>query len=389
MASYQARQRDPLLDQGTQAMLEKRGRELVGLALIGLAIAFVLMLGSYSPDDPGWMVATEDPAANVLGRFGAALASTLIIIGGKGAWSIPLVLAAWGLRFVLHRGADRAVSRIVFAVIAIAMTSVYTATLVPPATWTHSFGLGGLFGDTVLGALLGVVPGGAGFGLKLISLGAFAAMVAMMLFVMGFNLAELRAGGRFLITSLVLTYSILIGAAGKGAAGTARAAAAIQERRRTAAVVSQPEAYHAAPAWRAEAPAQALAGRRPVPVHAEPAVTAPGYGRPETLRAEPRYAEPLAEAPQYAPSREKVGLLARMPALMRRTVEPESELIEPRHDDEVDDFGLAPSDDRIKARISDVIKSRTRPAHRAASGCPGAGSCCPCCRRPCAFSAAD
>ncbi len=25
MASYQARQRDPLLDQGTQAMLERRG----------------------------------------------------------------------------------------------------------------------------------------------------------------------------------------------------------------------------------------------------------------------------------------------------------------------------------------------------------------------------
>ena len=36
MASYQIRQRDPLLDQGTQAMLERRSRELFGLALIGL-----------------------------------------------------------------------------------------------------------------------------------------------------------------------------------------------------------------------------------------------------------------------------------------------------------------------------------------------------------------
>jgi len=35
MASYQVRQRDPLLDQNTQAMLEKRGRELLGLLLIG------------------------------------------------------------------------------------------------------------------------------------------------------------------------------------------------------------------------------------------------------------------------------------------------------------------------------------------------------------------
>ena len=66
MASYQARQRDPLLDQGTQAMLEKRGRELFGIALIGLGLAFALMLGSYSPDDPGWMVATDAPAGEVV-----------------------------------------------------------------------------------------------------------------------------------------------------------------------------------------------------------------------------------------------------------------------------------------------------------------------------------
>ena len=67
MASYQARQRDPLLDQNTQAMLERRGRELLGLALIGLASLSRLMLGSYSPDDPGWMVATDEPAAQRAG----------------------------------------------------------------------------------------------------------------------------------------------------------------------------------------------------------------------------------------------------------------------------------------------------------------------------------
>ena len=110
MASYQARRRDPLLDQNMQAMLERRGRELLGLVLLGLALCFALMLGSYSPNDPGWMVATEEPAQNLLGRFGAGVSSTLIIIGGMGAWSIPIVLSIWGLRFVLHRGAERALS---------------------------------------------------------------------------------------------------------------------------------------------------------------------------------------------------------------------------------------------------------------------------------------
>ena len=186
MASYQARQRDPLLDQGTQAMLERRGRELLGIALILVAFLFMLMLNSYSPEDPGWMVATDEPAANTLGRFGAALASTLMIIGGKGAWAIPLILVAWGLRFVLHRGAERAVSRMVFAVIAIAMASVYAATLLPSAMWVHSFGMGGLFGDTVVGALMNIIPGGSAIGLKLISLASGAAMIALMLFVSGF-----------------------------------------------------------------------------------------------------------------------------------------------------------------------------------------------------------
>ncbi|WP_395004415.1 DNA translocase FtsK 4TM domain-containing protein [Cypionkella sp.] len=332
MASYQMRQRDPLLDQGTQAMLEKRGRELLGIALIGLGLMFALMLYSYSPSDPGWMVATEEPAANYLGRFGAAVASTLMIIGGKGAWAIALILSAWGVRFVLHTGADRAIGRMVFAVISIAVCSVYAATLLPSATWTQSFGMGGLFGDTVVGALLGLIPGGAAFGLKLISLLSGGGMLALLLFVMGFNLAEMRSTARFLLTSLIYTYASLLGAAGKGAQGTVRAATALQERRRaSAADTSQPEA----------APKTAA------------------FDRPSMLRADARYPDPLAEAPYYAPPKEKQGLLARMPALLRRNLDPEPELVEsqfPEADYPVD----MPSEDRIKSRISDVIRARTR-----------------------------
>ena len=115
MASYQMRQREPLLDQSVQAMLERRARELFGLVLISLSAMLALILLSYSPDDPGWMVATDAPANNALGRFGAAIADTLITIGGLGTWGIPAVIFAWGTRFATHRGADRAMSRVVFA----------------------------------------------------------------------------------------------------------------------------------------------------------------------------------------------------------------------------------------------------------------------------------
>ena len=354
MASYQVRQRDPLLDQNTQAMLERRGRELLGLALIVAAIGFALILGSYSPEDPGWMVATDEAAANYLGRFGAAMASTLIIIGGKGAWSIPVVLAVWGGRFVLHRGADRALGRMVFAVIAIALGSVYGATLVPGADWTHSFGLGGLFGDTVLGALLGVVPGGAAIGLKVISVVAGAAFIVLLLFVTGFDLSELRATLRFLSSSLIKTYASLLGAAGRGAQG---AATAVQNRRTAAAAVArQPEAYHHSTEWH-QPPAFAT-GRAQPPVVANGAQVPAVWGQPNALRADSRYGEPLAEAAHYAAPREKLGLLARLPSMMRRAVDPEPELIEPHLTAAADLVGM-PSDDRIKARISDVIRNRT------------------------------
>ena len=60
MASYSAKRRDPLLDQQTQAVIERRGKELIGAGLIAAGLAAALMLGSYVPDDPSWLSATKD-----------------------------------------------------------------------------------------------------------------------------------------------------------------------------------------------------------------------------------------------------------------------------------------------------------------------------------------
>ena len=367
MASINARQRDPLVDQSTQAMLERRGRELMGLALLFVALIFALMLGSYSPQDPGWMVATDQPAANMLGRLGAAVASTLVIIGGMGAWMIPLILGAWGARFVTHRGADRAVGRIVFAVIAVALASVFAATLVPAADWPHSFGLGGLFGDTILGALLGVAPVDAGLGLNLFSMILGLLLVVMGLWVTGFTMQELNTVTQFLLNGSIFAYATVMGVAGRS---TTRAADALAERRadRMAARADSRDAVIQSDTVPMAPPAY---GKRPAAVHRADDAETSEWGRaapplmsaaPKSgLRADPRYAEPLAEAPHYAPPRERASLLSRMPQLMRRVTEPtpEPELFEP------DLTALAysteaPDDDRIKARISDAIRARVR-----------------------------
>ena len=224
--AYQVRQRDPLLDSNMQAAIERRGKELLGIALLITGVLCGMMLASYSPEDPSWLSATDATVQNWLGRFGAALASPLFVIVGAGGWAIALVLVTWGLRFMLHIGQDRWLGRLIFSPIGIALASVYASTLVPDASWTHSFGLGGLFGDTVLGAILGILPGSAAFGLKAMALVASLAVVAVMLFVLGFDMRELRKIGRFLMVGLILAYAQIMTWAGRGAAGGLKAAAA-------------------------------------------------------------------------------------------------------------------------------------------------------------------
>ena len=361
MASFQARQREPLLDQGTQAMLERRGRELLGLALGLLALGFVLMLYSYSPEDPGWMVASDEPAQNILGRFGAATASTLIILIGLGAWSIPLIIAVWAGRFLTHRGGERALGRVVFAVIAVAFAAVHCATLVPDPSWSHTFGLGGLFGDTVLGSLIGVMPGSAGFGLKVLSLLTFGGLVAFLLFVTGFNAVELAAIQRFLTLGAVHGYDSLRRALGMGGRGAIRGAQALRDRAHSqSAPVNDPGSLRRVmpPVTGGE-----RAHMQPEPLRANPRAMspAPAAGLRAAAPAEPT-AQPYGRdgEPQRETLREKIGFLARL----RRSPapepepEPEPELIEPEPAPYWD--ASMPQDERIKARISDVIRSRVR-----------------------------
>ncbi|MEM9343839.1 MAG: DNA translocase FtsK 4TM domain-containing protein [Pseudomonadota bacterium] len=252
--AYQTRTRDPLFDSETQAALEKRARELVGLLLIGAGVLMAMMLGSYAPDDPSWLSSTDEPARNLLGRFGASIASPLIVIAGFGAWAIVGILLVWGVRLCAHFGADRAVPRLIFAPIAVALASVYASTLLPTSQWTHSFGLGGLFGDTVLGAILGLVPVKATLGLKLLSLVVGIGTVAMSLFVLGATKEELRAAWRFLLRGSVMAYAMIftgVWHGARGGAALARGAAAKRAERQAErrslqeleATAVEPEAY--------------------------------------------------------------------------------------------------------------------------------------------------
>jgi S-DNA-T family DNA segregation ATPase FtsK/SpoIIIE len=202
--AYQSRDRAPrapLVDARTQAALERRGRELLGLGLIAAGGLAALMLGTYSPDDPNWMLASDAPTGNWLGRFGASVAHPLMMIVGRAAWGIPLVLLVWGVRLATHRAELKA--RAVFAPILIAALAAAMAAVPAGDGWTAAYGMGGLFGDTALGVALTVLP----LGTLLVSLLVWAGAGALGLFVLGVTRAEAQVARERAAMGAVLAYA--------------------------------------------------------------------------------------------------------------------------------------------------------------------------------------
>ncbi|MEM1386546.1 MAG: DNA translocase FtsK 4TM domain-containing protein [Pseudomonadota bacterium] len=331
MASYQVRQRERLLDSKTQAIVERRSKEMLGLALILMGILCALILVSYVPDDPSWLSATTQPAENWLGRFGATIASPMFIIVGYGAWGFVLAFLVWGTRFALHIGSERAAGCAIFAPIAIALGSVYASTHLPGPQWTHAFGLGGLFGDTVLGAVLSVVPLTATFGIKVLALIFAVLCVAMAIFVLGFTQAELGRIIRWSGVCLVMAYASLVTLIRRSllltwriGRGGCRVLAARSARRREAAAFDYEETF-------------------------DEFEVAPAMSRaPGAVEPSPR--------PDEAPTK---SLKLRFPAMVKRRAVADEDTDDGEDGDLIDE-PLGKDAPRIKAKIADAIKQRVR-----------------------------
>jgi S-DNA-T family DNA segregation ATPase FtsK/SpoIIIE len=385
--------RDPLLDHRIQAVLSQRGKELLGMVLVGLGLLLALVLASYAPQDPGWMAATDDPVRNALGRPGAALAAPLVIITGKAGWGLVIAFCVWGVRFILHRGEGAVLARTIFVPIAVALTTVWLATLVPAEGWAHDFGLGGMFGDTVLGALLTALPISSAFGFNLLTLVAFVAMLAMWGYVLGSSLREVLTIGAFLVAGLILSYAAAAALGGRALRGGGRGLAVgvggalvraqdALEARRAATQAARAGAPVAPPltGWAglpAEPPAPHLTrpGRvvRPeggAPVMTPPPAPAPQMAPHRTPPQAPRMAPALApHHPHAQPEAEPdpswgqpaaSSLLARVAAIGRRPLEtPAPELWEPPLTAAAAAIS-APEPDRLRSRIGDLLRTRSR-----------------------------
>ena len=221
--AFQTRTRDPLLDSDTQAFIERRGKEVLGLLLLGIGVAIVLALGSYSPDEPSWRSTTGSSDENLLGPIGATFALLVYVIIGYGGWAIALVPLAWGLRFLLHFGEKAVLRRLIFAPVAIAVVSIYFATHVTGADWKYASGLGGHFGDVVLGSVLVYLPVELDIGLKVLSAALFFGGVAFLAYVLGVTRSEALHFAQFLARGLAFVGRVVVRFVAEGVASGCRA----------------------------------------------------------------------------------------------------------------------------------------------------------------------
>ena len=288
--AYQTRDRAPLLDSETQAALEKRGKELLGLSLMGAGLLAAVMLATYSPDDPNWMLASDADTQNWLGRFGASMAHPLMMIVGRASWGLPIVLLAWGLRLFTHRAEER--SRSVFAPIFVAALAAAFATLPPGEGWSEGYGLGGLFGDTALGVVLTVIP----LGSLIVGLLVWVGTLALGSYVLGVTKAEIRAAKAQTALSLVLAYAWSIRTGARGLL----LALDLFEATRDRISVAMAERAERAAAERARLAEEELA-LRAIPEPERPSRIMPGTTPATPARAAIHRSAQAVQSPSYMP----------------------------------------------------------------------------------------
>lgn len=335
--AYPTRGRDPLLDASTQAFLERRGVEALGLVILAVGVMFALALASYSPEDSAWIASGGREIANWAGQIGATISAPLIKIMGLGSWGIPIAFVVWGLRLITHLGADRMLMRLIYAPIFWALCSLYAATLNPISSWAHSFSMGGLFGDTVLFMLLQILPGSAALGANIVALILGALVLLLGGYVTGLVFGEIKtsfrainlAGSRFVMFVLSLLSS-----------GVSRGAQGLRTRQENRAQLQREPNFN--PVSRSEAARVASV------IRANPAM-------PTTSAALPLPVEPWVSK----------SLFARVPAMLKRTPELNAK---PQLQANTQGTSEDPFEDRIRGKIADAIRSRDPQAALTAQG---------------------
>jgi DNA segregation ATPase FtsK/SpoIIIE, S-DNA-T family len=164
------------------AVLQRRLREVGGIALVSLAMMAALALATWSVQDPSLSHATDAPVRNLLGRPGAIAADLMMQLLGLGSLALLLPIAVWGYRLLGHRPLSHERLRVLLWLFGALLAAAFASCLPRSPHWPLPSGLGGVIGDAmlrvpamILGApLVGTTRLAAAMALGMAALAAFA-----------------------------------------------------------------------------------------------------------------------------------------------------------------------------------------------------------------------
>ncbi|MCF6272457.1 MAG: DNA translocase FtsK 4TM domain-containing protein [Rhodobacteraceae bacterium] len=198
-----------------EALLRVRGSETIGFGFLIVALLFAASFITYSPDDPSFFTQTSHGSNNLLGNYGSYMADIMHRILGAAFWLLPLAFLVWGLRMMLHYGANRVLPRLILAPIAVVLGAILFSAYVPGAGWEFNYGLGGMLGDAVLKNTLGLIPLPLALALKVLTVIVALLFLALGLYVLGLSRLEARLALRYFLAGLVVVYVMLRGVVAK------------------------------------------------------------------------------------------------------------------------------------------------------------------------------
>jgi len=130
-------------------ILRRRLSELVGLALLTIALLGAIALATWSVQDPSLSHATQKPIHNLLGFPGAIFSDLTMQLLGLAAVLLLLPAALIGWRLISHRPIGEKWRGLVF-ILAMPLAAAFASTLPRIGSWPLPTGLGGVVGDALL-----------------------------------------------------------------------------------------------------------------------------------------------------------------------------------------------------------------------------------------------
>ena len=133
--------------------LKRRGREVIGAALLSVAFVLAVILATHEPTDPSLNTAGSGEVHNVFGYPGALVSDLLFQSLGLANLALLSVLTAWGLRFLSRRRVNGLAMRVVILPLSLLILASALAVLPTPNWWPLRPGLGGFAGELLAGHL--------------------------------------------------------------------------------------------------------------------------------------------------------------------------------------------------------------------------------------------